>query len=211
MELFSQIIDVFLHLNQHLADIISQYGTLTYALLFAVIFAETGLVILPFLPGDSLLFASGAFVALGALDGLTLASVLTVAAIAGDSLNYSIGQRIGPQAHRLPWINQQHLTKAELFYQRYGVKTIVLARFVPIVRTFAPFVAGISRMPYRTFIIFNIVGALAWVVICVVAGYWFGNIPVVQRHFEWVILGIVIVSLLPVVIEWFSSRRPAQE
>lgn len=211
MTLLSQIIDVFLHLNQHLADIISQYGPLTYAVLFAVIFAETGFVVLPFLPGDSLLFASGAFVALGALDGLTLVSLLCVAAICGDSLNYRIGQRIGPHAHRLPWINQHHLTKAEAFYDRYGAKTIVLARFVPIVRTFAPFVAGIGRMPYRTFIVFNVVGALAWVLICVIAGYWFGNIPVVQRHFEWVILGIVMVSLLPIVIDWLASRRSAQD
>ncbi len=207
MELLHYLIDIFLHIDQHLASIISEYGALTYALLFLVIFVETGLVVMPFLPGDSLLFVAGAFVALDALDLSALLGLLSLAAVLGDTLNYWLGRSLGRRAYSLSWVNHQHLERAQTFYETYGNKTIVLARFVPIVRTFAPFVAGIGRMAYGNFIAFNVIGGLAWVFVCIFSGYFFGNIPVVKKNFEWVILAIVVISFLPVALEIVKSRK----
>ncbi|OHX36854.1 hypothetical protein BJL95_22220 [Methylomonas sp. LWB] len=205
------LLDVLLHIDKHLADLIGEYGTLTYAILFAVIFIETGFVVMPFLPGDSLLFAAGAFAALESFEMPTLLSLLALAAVLGDTVNYWIGRSIGQKAFTLSWVNHQHLLKAQAFYDTYGGKTIVLARFVPIVRTFAPFVAGIGKMRYRDFLLFNLIGGLAWVLICVFAGYFFGNIPVVKKNFELAILAIIVISILPIVIEvWKARRQPAE-
>jgi membrane-associated protein len=203
----SQLLDIFLHIDKHLALLIGEYGVLIYGILFAVIFIETGFVVMPFLPGDSLLFATGAFVALDALDLAHVLVLLSLAAILGDTLNYWIGRRLGHRAHAVPWINQAHLDSAQAFFERYGGKTIVLARFVPIIRTFAPFVAGMGRMSYVRFILFNIVGGVAWVMICCLAGYFFGNIPVVKQNFELVILGIVLISFIPVIIEFIKHKN----
>lgn len=207
METLKFIIDIFLHLDKHLAEVINDYGTLTYALLFAVIFIETGLVIMPFLPGDSLLFAIGAFCAMGALDIWLTLALLLVAAIVGDSVNYSLGRHLGERAYNVRWINKKHLLEAEAFFARHGGKTIVLARFVPIVRTFAPFIAGMGKMPYQSFLAYNIIGGVVWVVGLTMAGYLFGNIPVVKANFEFVILSIIGLSVLPIVIEWWKARR----
>ena len=203
----SQLLDILLHIDKHLASLLSEYGPLTYGILFAVIFIETGFVVMPFLPGDSLLFATGAFVALEALDLTSVLVLLSVAAILGDTVNYWIGRRLGQHAHTTKWINQAHLESAHAFFEQYGGKAIVLARFVPIIRTFAPFVAGMGRMSYPYFILFNIVGGIAWVTICCLAGYFFGNIPLVKQNFELVILGIVLVSFIPVIIEVIKHRK----
>lgn len=210
MDWLHYLIDILLHIDKHLANIISEYGTLTYAILFMVIFIETGFVVMPFLPGDSLLFAAGAFVAMDAFNLPILLGVLAFAAVLGDTVNYWIGRSIGQRAYTLSWVNREHLDRAQAFYDTYGGKTIVLARFVPIVRTFAPFVAGIGRMPYSYFILYNIVGGVAWVLICVFAGYFFGNIPVVKQNFELVILGIVAISILPIILEVLKARKQAQ-
>lgn len=207
MDLIKQLLDVFLHLDKHLMAIIAEYGVITYVLLFLVIFIETGLVIMPFLPGDSLLFAVGAFAAMDALNIYMLLGLLVTAAIIGDSLNYWIGRSLGSRAYSANWVNHQHLNSAQAFYQKYGGKTILLARFVPIIRTFAPFVAGIGHMAYGYFFLFNVVGAIAWVMICVFSGYFFGNIAVVKANFELVILGIIIVSLIPVAFEVVKARQ----
>jgi len=207
MEFIQQLLDIFLHLDKHLAVIISDYGMLTYALLFLVIFVETGFVVMPFLPGDSLLFAAGAFVALGVLDLTALLSLMMLAAVLGDTVNYWLGRQLGQRAYTLSWVNRNHLDKAQAFYEKYGSKTIVLARFVPIVRTFAPFVAGIGAMSYRTFLTYNLVGGVAWVLICSLAGYFFGNIPVVKQNFEIVILVIILVSIAPILLEVWKSRK----
>jgi membrane-associated protein len=208
-----EFIDFFLHLDVVLAGVIENYGGWTYALLFAVIFAETGLVITPILPGDSLLFAAGTFSGRGSLDLAGLFILLSIAAILGDTVNYWVGKHLGSwltsrQGSRL--IRQEHLERTHNFFQRYGAKTIVLARFVPIVRTFAPFVAGLGTMTYRTFLIYNVVGALLWVGLCLAAGHLFGGLPVVRDNFSLVILAIVIVSLLPAVFEFVRSRRSQQ-
>jgi membrane-associated protein len=207
MELLQHLLDIFLHIDKHLANIISEYGAMTYAILFVVIFVETGFVVMPFLPGDSLLFAAGAFVAMDALNLYVLLGLLSVAAIVGDTVNYLIGRYLGQRAYSISWINHKHLDKAQAFYEKYGGKTIVLARFVPIIRTFAPFVAGIGRMPYSYFITYNMLGGVAWVLICVVSGYFFGNIPVVKKNFELVILAIILISILPIMIEFFKSQK----
>ncbi|WP_446810467.1 DedA family protein [Methylomonas sp. 2BW1-5-20] len=211
MDWLHYLIDILLHIDKHLANIIGEYGTLTYAILFIVIFVETGFVVMPFLPGDSLLFAAGAFVAMDAFNLPVLLGVLAFAAILGDTVNYWIGRSIGQRAYSLSWVNREHLDRAQAFYDTYGGKTIVLARFVPIVRTFAPFVAGIGRMSYSYFILYNIVGGIAWVLVCVFAGYFFGNIPVVKQNFELVILGIVLVSVLPIVLEVWKARKQARQ
>lgn len=211
MDWLHYLIDILLHIDKHLANIISEYGTLTYAILFMVIFVETGFVVMPFLPGDSLLFAAGAFLAMDAFNLPILLGVLAFAAVLGDTVNYWIGRSIGQRAYTLSWVNREHLDRAQAFYDTYGGKTIVLARFVPIVRTFAPFVAGIGRMPYRYFILYNIVGGVAWVLICVFAGYFFGNIPIVKQNFELVILGIVLISILPVILEVLKARKQLQQ
>ncbi|MGH7384194.1 MAG: DedA family protein [Candidatus Rokuibacteriota bacterium] len=212
MDLVWLAVDVLLHLDRHLSEIIQQYGVWTYLILFLIVFCETGLVVTPFLPGDSLLFAVGTFAALGALDlGLVMA-LLALAAILGDSANYAVGARVGPRVFRrdeVRFLNRRHLERTHEFYERYGAKTIVIARFVPIVRTFAPFVAGIGRMHYGQFLFYNVAGALLWVVTLVLGGYLFGNIPVVRGNFSLVIFAIIILSILPAVIEVWRQRRHA--
>lgn len=202
------IVDVFLHLDRHLAEFVSSHGPWTYGLLFLIVFLETGLVVTPFLPGDSLLFACGALAATGALDPFVLLGLLAVAAILGDTVNYSIGKAIGPRAFsgHVRFLKHEHLMRTHAFYERHGGKTIVLARFVPIVRTFAPFVAGIGTMSYPRFLAYNVAGGVTWVGACLLAGYAFGNIPVVKNNFSLVILGIVGVSMLPLVIEFMKAR-----
>ena len=207
------ILDVFLHVDKHLQNVIDHYGTGVYAVLAAIVFCETGLVFLPFLPGDSLLFAAGAFAARGSLDVAVVFVLLTAAAILGDTVNYSIGVMLGPKLAakgKLPFVKQKHLDETHKFYEKYGPKTIVLARFVPIVRTFAPFVAGVGSMKYSTFMKYNVVGAIAWAAVCVGAGYFFGNLEFVQKRFELVILAIIFVSIIPIVVGYLrerSSRR----
>jgi len=209
-----QLIDIFLHLDAHLATFVKTYGTLAYGLLFAIIFAETGLVIMPFLPGDSLLFAAGTLAATGALDLRLTAIVIFIASILGDAVNYSVGRYVGPRVFRAEGrtgrfeklLNPKHLERAHEFFETHGGKAVVLARFVPIVRTFIPFVAGAGAMTYGTFAFYNLLGGALWTVICVGAGYLFGNIPVVQQNFELVVLGIVAISVLPMVIEFFRHR-----
>jgi membrane-associated protein len=214
MGLITQIIDFILHIDTHLDAIIQSYGTLTYLLLFGIIFCETGLVVTPFLPGDSLLFATGAFAARGSLDVWLVILLLTIAAILGDTVNYWIGAKVGPKVfHRddVRFLNRKHLERTHEFYERYGAKTIVIARFVPIVRTFAPFVAGIGKMSYVRFLTYNVVGGIAWVLIFVLGGYYFGNIPVVKRNFTLVIMAIIVLSVVPAVIEFIRQHRRAKE
>jgi membrane-associated protein len=212
MDSFAQVLDVFLHLDAHLAEWSDVLGPWLYALLFLIVFCETGLVVTPFLPGDSLLFAAGA---LTAIDGSpvalpVLAALLIGAAVAGDATNYSIGSYVGPAvftSERSRLLNRQHLVRTQLFYARHGGKTIFLARFVPIVRTFAPFVAGIGRMPYPYFATWNVTGAFAWVLSFLLAGHWFGQIPTVKRNFHIVIVAIIVISVMPMVFEWLRARR----
>lgn len=210
MEFIQQALDVFLHIDKHLVNLVSEYGTLTYAILFLVIFLETGFVVMPFLPGDSLLFATGAIAAVGSFDLYALMGLLALAAILGDTVNYWIGRSLGRKAYTLDWINHQHLDRAQAFYENYGGKTIILARFVPVIRTFAPFVAGIGRMSYASFIAYNIVGGIAWVTVCSLAGYYFGAMEIVKKNFELVILGIVVVSCLPVVFEVIKAKQQSR-
>jgi membrane-associated protein len=203
------IVDVFLHLDRHLGDFVQAHGSSTYAFLFAIVFLETGLVVTPFLPGDSLLFACGALAATGALDPMALFLLLAAAAILGDTVNYSIGKAIGPAAFsgKIRFLKHEHLVRTHAFYERHGGKTIFLARFIPIIRTFAPFVAGIGTMSYPRFLGYNVVGGVSWVGGCLVAGYAFGNIPVVKNNFSIVIIAIVAVSMLPLGIEYFRHRK----
>lgn len=193
------LIDFILHIDIHLGEIISQYGAYTYGILFLIIFAETGFVVTPFLPGDSLLFAAGAFSALGSLDILILLLILCFAAVGGDTINYWIGHFFGERIIANPKIpiKKEHIKETEKFFERHGGKTIILARFVPIVRTFAPFVAGVGKMHYGKFISYNVIGGLAWVFLFTLAGYFFGNIPTVKDNFTFVILAIIIISVLP--------------
>jgi membrane-associated protein len=214
-DLLGQLVEVFLHLDDHLNAWAEQLGPWLYAVLFGIVFCETGLVVTPFLPGDSLLFAVGALASIeGSPIRLPLLLVLlSVAAIAGDSANYAIGLRLGPKVFRRTdsrFLNRNHLLRTQAFYEKHGGKTIVLARFVPIVRTFAPFVAGIGRMSYPRFAFFNVAGGIAWVTIFLFAGYLFGQTPVVQRNFQVVILGIIVVSVLPVLVEMVRARRAAR-
>lgn len=208
MHTLQTIAQLFLHLDTQLAAVITQYGAWTYALLFVIIFCETGLVVTPFLPGDSLLFAAGAFAAQGSLNIFALALLLLTAAIVGDGVNYWIGSRLGQTllARRTRWINPAHIARTQAFYEKYGTKTIVLARFVPIVRTVAPFVAGIGRMGYGKFITYNVVGAVAWVTLFLGAGFLFGNIPVVEKNFTLVIFAIIGISVIPGVVEVVRHR-----
>ena len=208
------VIDLFLHLDVHLAAFVAQYGPWVYAMLFAIIFIETGLVIWPFLPGDSLLFAAGALAATGVLDIYLVSILLVSAAIAGDAVNYSIGRYVGPKVftahdhqglfHRL--LNREHLDKAHAFFEKHGGMAVVSGRFVPIVRTFVPLVAGAASMTASMFVTYNVVGAIIWVVVCVGAGYLFGNVPVVKDNFSFVAIGIVLVSVLPIAIEFLRNR-----
>jgi membrane-associated protein len=206
VEFISQIFDIFLHLDKHLGDVILQYGTQTYLILFAIIFCETGLVVLPFLPGDSLLFAAGAFAALGSLDLTTLLLILYVAPILGDSTNYWIGRFIGPKLFGR-FVKQDYLDQTHAFYEKHGGKTVIIARFMPIFRTFAPFVAGIGAMNYMKFLTFSVLGTLLWITVCVVAGFFFGNIPFVKQNFSLVIFAIIGISILPMVIHLIQERR----
>lgn len=204
-------IDVFLHLDKHLGEVIKDYGTWTYLILLTIIFCETGLVVTPFLPGDSLLFAAGAVAATESrpLDPLWLFGILSLAAIAGDTVNYWIGAYIGPKAFsgNLRFLKKEHLDRTHAFYEKYGGKTIIIARFVPIVRTFAPFVAGIGAMNYAKFILYNIVGGIAWVAMFVFGGYWFGNIEFVKKNFSLVVIAIIIISVMPMVVEFIRMKR----
>jgi len=211
----AQLVDLLLHADRYLLELVATYGGRIYALLFVVLFAETGLVVTPFLPGDSLLFAAGALAAAGALDIRLLPLVLVVAAIAGDAVNYAIGRTAGHgiihRARTNPrwgrWVNPAHIARAHEFFERHGGKAVVLARFVPIVRTFVPFVAGAADMSYPSFAFYNVTGALGWVAVCVGAGYAFGNVPVVKENFSLVTLGIVCLSVLPMVVEYLRHRR----
>ena len=211
MEIIKQLIDFILHIDKHLADIISQYGTLTYIILFVIIFVETGLVVMPFLPGDSLLFAAGALAALSGNQDLNvwyLLPLLFVAAVLGDTVNYTFGKYIGPKAFsgKVKFLKKEYLDQTQAFFNKHGGKSIIYARFVPIVRTFAPFVAGIGHMDYGKFISFNVIGAAIWVALLTLAGYYFGRIQWVQDNFEIVIFAIIILSILPPVVEYFRSR-----
>ncbi|HZR83744.1 MAG TPA: DedA family protein [Candidatus Binatia bacterium] len=214
MEWIHGLVDAFLHLDQHLNELAGALGPWLYVVLFAIVFCETGLVVTPFLPGDSLLFAVGA---LAAVEGSPIhvgwvALLLCAAAVLGDAVNYAIGRRVGPRVFRSrdSWLlNREHLLHTQRFYERHGGKTIILARFVPIVRTFAPFVAGIGRMRYARFALFNVAGGIAWVVLFVLGGYLFGNIPVIKRNFHFVIVAIIVLSVLPAVFEFLRARTQA--
>jgi membrane-associated protein len=209
VELIKTFIDLFMHLDEHLDVIIRTYGVWTYLLLFIVIFCETGLVVTPFLPGDSLLFAAGTFAALGSLKVELLYVLLAAAAIGGDTVNYWIGHYVGPKVFSkedVRFLNKKHLDRTHEFYEKHGGKTIILARFIPIIRTFAPFVAGIGKMTYWHFISYNVFGGLAWIAIFLFGGYYFGNIPVVKDNFTLVIMAIIFISLLPAVIEFLNQR-----
>jgi membrane-associated protein len=214
MELISKAVDLFLHLDKHLGAIIQQYGTWTYAILTLVVFCETGLVVTPFLPGDSLLFAAGALAALPGtpLSVWVLFLLLSVAAILGDTVNYWIGHKVGPRAFegKIKFLNPNHLARTHEFYEKYGGKTIIIARFVPIVRTFAPFVAGVGSMSYGKFITYNVVGGILWVAICLFAGFFFGNLPFVKANFSLVIIAIIIISVLPGVYEFVRHKMDAR-
>lgn len=208
-----EIINFILHFEQHLRDFIQNYGIWAYALLFAIIFCETGLVITPFLPGDSLLFAAGALAADGSLNVILLSFLLVIAAILGDTVNYWIGYLIGPRVfnEQVRFLKREYLVKTHEFYEKHGGKTIILARFIPIIRTFAPFVAGVGKMTYIRFISYNVIGGLLWVGLFVFAGYFFGNIPFVQKNFSLVIVAIIVLSVLPAVYEYFQHRKEAQK
>ena len=215
---FAALLDVFLHLDKHLVTLVAEYGVWVYALLFAIIFVETGLVVMPFLPGDSLLFVAGTIAGVGGMSLPLLLVLLTVAAILGDAVNYSVGRYIGPRVfsahdraskwHKL--LNHDHLDRAHAFFEKYGGKAVVLARFVPIVRTFVPFVAGAASMTYPAFALYNVIGCVAWVGLCVGAGYAFGNVPVIKNNFSLVALAIVAVSVMPIFIELWRGRRRAR-
>ncbi len=213
MEFLNSLLDIFLHIDQYLNQIIQDYGFWTYALLFFIIFMETGFVITPFLPGDSLLFAAGTFAAIGSLNVWLLWAVCFVAAVLGDTVNYWIGNAVGPRAFEtnIRFLKREYLDKTQRFYDKHGGKTIVLARFVPIVRTFAPFVAGVGTMDYRRFITYNVVGAFLWTGIFIWLGYFFGNIPFVQENFELVIILIIFISVVPMVIEYVRGRANKEE
>src|SRR5215218_9377551 len=209
MEWVKQVVDLFLHLDTHLSEVISQYGTWTYLILFVIVFCETGLVITPFLPGDSLLFAAGTFAALGDLDVRVMILLLVAAAIVGDTVNYRVGAAIGPRAFQgnIRFLRKEHLDRTHAFYERHGGKTIILARFIPIIRTFAPFVAGVGAMSYGKFLTYNVVGAVLWVGLFVPLGYFFGNMPRVKENFSLVLLAIVAISVMPMAVEAIRARR----
>lgn len=210
MEWVTQVFGLILHLDQHLLEFTQNYGAWIYGLLFLIVFCETGLVVTPILPGDSLLFVAGTLAGTGALDPHLLAVTMTVAAILGDSVNYAIGKWLGPRVFKMQdswFFNRKYLEAAQAFYRKHGGKTIVIARFVPIIRTYAPFVAGVGAMDYRRFIAFNIGGALLWVLLLVYGGYFFGNLPWVKLHLSKVIVGIIVISMLPGVIEYLRNRR----
>jgi membrane-associated protein len=216
MQIISEVVDFILHLDVHLNAIIQNFGIWTYLILFLIIFLETGVVITPFLPGDSLLFAAGSFAALGSLNVFALFILLTLAAILGDTINYWIGHYIGPRAFNgsIRFLKKEYLDRTQDFYERHGGKTIILARFIPIIRTFAPFVAGIGAMDYPRFFFFNVIGAILWVSLFTFGGYFFGNLPFVKENFTIVILAIIVISVLPGVFEFlrdkYRTRKEAQ-
>lgn len=214
MNLIKNLIDAVLHLDKYLSLIIQNYGFGTYLLLFIIVFCETGLVIIPFLPGDSLLFAAGAFAALGSLNVLLLFLLLGLAAIIGDTVNYSIGRSIGHRLYnkeKIRFIKKEYLEQTQAFYERHGGKTIIIARFIPIIRTFAPFVAGIGNMNYGRFISYNIIGGISWVGLFTLLGYFFGNLPAVKKNFTFVIFAIIFISILPGVIGFLNQKIKARE
>ncbi len=213
MDLIQQIIDFILHIDVYLSDIIAQYGAWTIAILFVIIFIETGVVVMPFLPGDSLLFAAGTFAARGSLNVWALLIFLSLAAILGDTVNYWIGHRVGAKAYtgEVKWVKQEHMERTHAFFDKYGGKAIFLARFVPIVRTFAPFVAGISQMNYGYFLRWNVIGGITWVTTFTLLGFFFGNIPFVQENFELVIIAIVVISVIPAVMEALKARKDTRK
>ena len=209
MDFLMQIVDIFLHVDKHLKDLIDHYGAWTYGILFLIIFMETGFVVTPFLPGDSLLFAAGAFAALGSFDFATLFFLLWFAAVAGDNVNYWIGRTVGKRAFHMEnnkFFKKEYLDKTQAFYNKHGGKTLVIARFMPIVRTFAPFVAGVGKMEYPRFLAFSVGGGLLWMGIFISAGYFFGNLPFVKDNLKVVLVGIIAVSVLPAVIEALKHR-----
>ena len=208
MDLILKIVDFVLHVDVYLNDIIASYGTWTLALLFVVIFMETGVVVTPFLPGDSLIFVAATFAARGALNPWMIFILMSIAAVAGDTANYWIGHRMGARAYtgEVKWIKKQYMERTHAFFEKHGGKTIFLARFVPIIRTFAPFVAGVSQMPYGFFIRWNIIGGVTWVATFTLLGYFFGNIPFVQKNFELVIIAIIVISVIPAVVEGLKAR-----
>ena len=207
-----QLFEIFLHIDKHLASVIQQYGFSTHLILFLIVFCETGLVVTPFLPGDSLLFAAGTFAARGALDIRLLAVLLIAAAVLGDAANYHIGRYIGPKAFGGGrFLKKEHLERTHRFFEKYGSKTIIIARFVPIVRTFAPFLAGVGTMSYPRFALYNVTGGILWVACFALGGYWIGEIPLVKNNFSVVIMAIIVISVLPAVIEFVRARRETAE
>ena len=210
MDLISGFFDLILHLDQHLRDLAQTYGAWVYAVLFLIVFLETGVVVTPFLPGDSLLFVAGTIAAAGALNIHALVLLLIAAAIAGDSLNYAIGRYLGPRVFRFDdsrFFKRAYVDRTHAFFERHGGKAIVIARFVPIVRTYAPFVAGIGAMSYRRFLMFNVTGAVLWVALLAYAGFFFGNLPLVRNNLTTVILGIIVLSIMPGIVEFWRARR----
>ncbi len=208
MDFLRTVLDLFLHIDEHLSTLIQMFGAWTYVILFAIIFTETGVVIMPFLPGDSLIFAVGTFAAMDALNIWILWALFVAAAILGDTMNYWIGHQLGPKVFRenVRFLNKKHLEQTQAFFEKHGGKTIILARFMPIVRTFAPFVAGVGRMHYGRFVTYNIVGGVVWVSLFLWGGYFFGNIPWVKHNFEYVILGIVGISFVPPIVHVVRER-----
>jgi membrane-associated protein len=209
MELIAQAIDIFLHLDRYLGGFLSDYGAWIYVLLFIIVFAETGLVVTPFLPGDSLLFVAGALAATGGMD---VSWLMIIAAFCGDNTNYWIGHHVGPRVfrnHESRLLNPQYLVKAQEFYTRHGAKTVMIGRFLPIIRTFAPFVAGVGRMPYGRFLAYSVLGTLLWVGTFVLAGYFFGNIPLIKKNLTLIVLVIIILSVAPGLYHYWRNRRAA--
>lgn len=210
MEFLKKIVDIALHLDRYLSGIIQQYGVWTYAILFAVIFIETGFVVMPFLPGDSLLFAAGTFAALKALDIRLLLLLLSAAAIIGDTVNYWVGHKLGPKVFRdesARFFKKEYLDRTHAFFEKHGGKTIIIARFVPIIRSFAPLVAGVGRMSYGRFLSFNVIGGVGWVLLLTGAGYFFGNIPLVKNNYSLAIIAIIAISTVPIAVEYVRHRR----
>ena len=210
MDLISGFVDLVLHLDQHLRELAQTYGTWVYAVLFLIVFLETGVVVTPFLPGDSLLFVAGTVAAAGELNVHTLVVLLVVAAIAGDSLNYLIGRYLGPRVFRFDdsrFFKRAHVDRTHAFFERHGGKSIIIARFIPIIRTYAPFVAGIGAMSYKRFLMFNVTGAALWVTLLTYAGFFFGNLPLVRNNLTAVILGIIVLSVMPAIIEFWRAKR----
>ncbi len=208
MDLIRSFVDLFLHLDRHLSDVIQHYGTWTYLILFVVVFMETGVVVTPILPGDSLLFAAGTFAGLGSLNVWAVSALLGTAALLGDNTNYWIGRKVGPRVFKedVRYLKREYLDRTHRFYEKHGGKTVIIARFLPIIRTFSPFVAGVGAMSYPRFLAYSVLGAVLWVGIFVFGGYFFGNLPVVRENFSLVILAIIVLSVMPIVYEFFRHR-----